>query len=75
MEYELYLAPDGEYGEKDEAGNWNGVVGELVSGRADIGLAALNVMAEREKVIDFTIPYYDTMGFTILMKKPKVYMI
>ena len=29
-------------------------------------------MAERENVVDFTIPYYDLVGITILMKKPKV---
>ena len=28
-------------------------------------------MAEREKVIDFTVPIYDPVGFTILMKKFK----
>ena len=26
-------------------------------------------MAEREAVIDFTIPYYDLVGISILMKK------
>jgi ionotropic glutamate receptor len=30
------------------------------------------VMAERENVIDFTVPYYDLVGITILMKKPKI---
>lgn len=28
-------------------------------------------MAERENVIDFTVPYYDLVGITILMKKSK----
>lgn len=28
-------------------------------------------MAERENVVDFTVPYYDLVGLTILMKKPK----
>ena len=30
------------------------------------------MMAERETVIDFTVPYYDLVGLTIIMKKPKV---
>ena len=38
--------------------------------RADIIVAPLSVMAERENVIDFTVPYYDLVGITILMKKP-----
>ena len=29
-------------------------------------------MAERENVIDFTVPYYDLVGISILMKKPSV---
>lgn len=40
--------------------------------KADIALAPLSVMAERENVVDFTVPYYDLVGITILMKKPKV---
>lgn len=42
----------------------------LVTKRADIAVAPLSVMAERENVIDFTVPYYDLVGITILMKKP-----
>ena len=34
-------------------------------------VAPLSVMAERESVIDFTVPYYDLVGITILMEKPK----
>ncbi len=40
--------------------------------KADVALGALSVMAERENVIDFTVPYYDLVGISILMKKPKV---
>ena len=39
--------------------------------RADIALGPLSVMAERENVIDFTVPYYDLVGITILMKMPE----
>ena len=72
IDYELYIAPDGTYGEPDEDGNWNGLVGELHNRRADIGLGAISVMAERESVIDYTVPYYDLVGISILMKKAKV---
>jgi hypothetical protein len=30
FEYELYLAPDGEYGNMDANGIWNGMVKELM---------------------------------------------
>ena len=29
-------------------------------------------MAEREAYVDFTVPYYDLVGISILMKKPTV---
>ena len=71
IEYELYIAHDG-YGEADKEGNWTGLVGELHNRRADIGLGAISVMAERENVLDYTVPYYDLVGISILMKKAKV---
>lgn len=30
----------------------------------------MSVMAEREIVIDFTVPYYDLVGITIMMQRP-----
>ena len=36
-----------------------------------MGLGAISVMADRNRVIDYTVPYYDTVGITILMKKVK----
>ena len=39
--------------------------------RADIGIGAISVMAEREKVIDYTVPYYDMVGLAILIRKVK----
>ena len=72
IDYELYIAPDGTYGEPDEDGNWNGLVGELHNRRADIGLGAVSVKTERQRVIDFTVPFYNPQGITLLMKKPKV---
>ena len=72
FKYEIYEAPDKVYGRMDENENWNGLIGELVNKKADIGLGALSVMAERENVIDFTVPYYDLVGSSILMKKPTI---
>ncbi|XP_045769552.1 ionotropic receptor 25a [Maniola jurtina] len=71
FDYEITLTPDGNFGTMDENGNWNGIVKELIEKRADIGLTSLSVMAERENVVDFTVPYYDLVGITILMKLPR----
>lgn len=32
FDYELYLVPDGKFGSMDDHGNWNGMMGELLSG-------------------------------------------
>ncbi|KAI5740635.1 hypothetical protein M8J76_005732 [Diaphorina citri] len=71
FEYEIFVAPDNSFGNMDENGQWNGMIKELIEKRADIALGSLSVMAERENVVDFTVPYYDLVGITILMKKPK----
>lgn len=71
FDYELYPSPDGLVGSMDDQGQWNGVVKELMEKRADIAIGPISVMAERENVIDFTVPYYDLVGLTILLKKPE----
>ncbi|TKR81531.1 hypothetical protein L596_015387 [Steinernema carpocapsae] len=70
--YDIFEVEDGKFGNMDDNGNWNGLIGTLVSGTADIALAPLSVMAERENDVDFTVPYYDLVGTTILMKKQDV---
>ena len=67
--YEIYDVQ--AYGNMNEKEEWNGLIAELVNKKADVGIGALSVMAERENVIDFTVPFYDLVGITILMKKPK----
>ena len=71
FEYEIYTAPDGMYGSKDSNEEWTGLIGELINTKADLALASLSVLPEREIVVDFTIPYYEPVGITILMKKRK----
>lgn len=57
--FDLYLAEDGLFGKRNNRnGTWNGVMGELVSGRAQLAFAALSVSTHRAEVVDFTTPYY-----------------
>ena len=39
--------------------------------RADIGIGAVRVNVDREKVIDYTVPYYEMVGFSFLIRKVK----
>lgn len=58
------------YGFKQE-GEWNGMIGKLVSGEADVAIADLSVTAARDEVVDFTTPFIQT-GITVLGKKSDV---
>lgn len=61
--------PDRKFGILDQSGLWNGMIGELMSGQADIALGPISVTNERDADIDFTESYYSPVGTTILMKK------
>lgn len=58
--FNLYQVNDLSYGAKRYLENrveWNGLIGELLSKRADMAIATLTINPERAKVIDFSKPY------------------
>lgn len=57
------------HGNKNEKGEWNGLIRELIDGKADIAVADLTITYERESVVDFTMPFM-SLGIGILVKKP-----
>ncbi|KAJ7996851.1 hypothetical protein DPEC_G00222810 [Dallia pectoralis] len=63
--YHLQLVADGEYGTLGTNGTWTGMVGELISRKADMAIAGLTITSEREKVIDFSKPFM-TLGISIM---------
>uniref|UniRef100_A0A3Q3F8U6 Glutamate receptor n=1 Tax=Labrus bergylta TaxID=56723 RepID=A0A3Q3F8U6_9LABR len=68
--YRLELVGDGKYGAQNvETKMWNGMVGELVYGKADVAVAPLTITLVREQVIDFTKPFM-SLGISIMIKKP-----
>ncbi|XP_035035181.1 glutamate receptor 1 isoform X2 [Hippoglossus stenolepis] len=68
--YRLQLVGDGKYGARDSGTKmWNGMVGELVYGKADVAVAPLTITLVREQVIDFTKPFM-SLGISIMIKKP-----
>ncbi|XP_041119493.1 glutamate receptor 2 isoform X6 [Polyodon spathula] len=71
FKYKLSIVPDGKYGARDaETKIWNGMVGELVYGKADIAVAPLTITLVREEVIDFSKPFM-SLGISIMIKKPQ----
>lgn len=68
--YQIKLVADGAYGRYDNlTKTWNGMIGELIRGEADIAVADLTITSKREEAVDFTYPYMNT-GISILYKKP-----
>ncbi|KAL4229778.1 Glutamate receptor 2 [Mactra antiquata] len=71
--YTLRLVEDNvsPYGAFDNnTGSWNGVIGELLRGEADLALASLSITHDREEAVYFTKPYMNT-GISIMIKRPE----
>lgn len=71
--YRFKEVSDGKYGVKQKHPNgtesWNGMIGEITSGEADLGIVDLTITSAREEAVDFTLPFMNT-GISILFKKP-----
>ncbi|XP_075865293.1 glutamate receptor ionotropic, NMDA 1 isoform X3 [Microcebus murinus] len=71
--YEVHLVADGKFGTQERVNNsnkkeWNGMMGELLSGQADMIVAPLTINNERAQYIEFSKPF-KYQGLTILVKK------
>ncbi|RWS07676.1 uncharacterized protein B4U79_10390 [Dinothrombium tinctorium] len=73
FEYELNLAKDGRYGAPDANGTYDGMIGELMRGEADLAVADLTLTEMRSKVIDFSIPFIST-GIGLIVKRPPYFL-
>lgn len=61
--------PTFQAGSKQPDGSWDGMIGELLNGRAHAVVASLTINQERERVVDFSKPFMTT-GISIMIKKP-----
>lgn len=67
--YKIILPPDGRYGSKNaETGNWNGMLGEVFDGRADLAIADLTITPQRLQDFHFSMPFMES-GIGILYTK------
>ena len=60
------------YGTLMDDGRWNGIMEEVRTGRADIGLQKLTVTRARAKVVLFTSPFINS-AFTAIMRREPMY--
>lgn len=49
--------------------DFNGIIPAVQTGNADVALAGITITEEREKIVDFSDPYYDS-GLRILVPAP-----
>ncbi|XP_028308243.1 probable glutamate receptor [Gouania willdenowi] len=68
FQYKLHLVKDSRYGAIDSKGNWNGMIGEIVRGEADLAVAPLTLTARREQFVDMTAPFMQT-GLSFILHK------
>ncbi|XP_037911319.1 glutamate receptor ionotropic, kainate 2-like isoform X2 [Hermetia illucens] len=70
FKYELKLVPDGKYGSiNKDTRKWDGIIRQLIEGKADIGICDLTITLERRQAVDFTVPFM-SLGISILYAKP-----
>ncbi|XP_035385135.1 glutamate receptor ionotropic, NMDA 2D isoform X1 [Electrophorus electricus] len=65
--YDLYLVTNGRHG-KNIDGQWNGMVGEVVSKRADMAIGSLTINEERSEVVEFSVPFVET-GISVMVSR------
>ncbi|XP_070181253.1 glutamate receptor ionotropic, kainate 1-like [Littorina saxatilis] len=53
---------DKKYGAPEEDGTWNGMVGMVKRGEADLAIGPFTITSVRERVVDFTVPYMEDGG-------------
>ncbi|XP_076307933.1 glutamate receptor ionotropic, kainate 2-like isoform X2 [Tachypleus tridentatus] len=69
FKYKFREVADHTYGKRNEWGEWNGMIRELIEGKADLAVVDLTITYEREDAVDFTMPFMN-LGISILFKKP-----
>ncbi|XP_061594928.1 LOW QUALITY PROTEIN: glutamate receptor ionotropic, NMDA 3B [Cololabis saira] len=68
FKFDLYIVGDGKYG-TSKGGRWTGLVGDLLSGLADMAITSFSINSARSRVIDFTSPFFSTsLGILVRSK-------
>ncbi|XP_033629311.1 glutamate receptor ionotropic, NMDA 1-like isoform X1 [Asterias rubens] len=70
--FDLHSVYDNQFGNYEKINGtekrWNGMIGEILDGKADMIMAPLTITNERARFVDFSKPY-KYQGLTILVKK------
>jgi ionotropic glutamate receptor NMDA 2B len=63
--FEMYEVEDGRWGAK-VGSIWNGLIGDLLKGKADMVMTSLKITHERSQAVDFSVPFMET-GIAIVV--------
>ncbi|OXU29041.1 hypothetical protein TSAR_002081 [Trichomalopsis sarcophagae] len=69
--YTFSVQMDNVYGSlNQDTKQWNGMLRKIIDDEADLAITDLTITEEREKAVDFTMPFMN-LGISILYQKPK----
>ncbi|BFZ07613.1 hypothetical protein BsWGS_10652 [Bradybaena similaris] len=68
--YKFSITADNKYGQSLNNGSWDGLIGDVLEGRADMAAGPLTETSARTKVVDFSTPFMN-FGPVIIMKRPQ----
>ncbi|XP_006822937.1 glutamate receptor ionotropic, NMDA 2A-like [Saccoglossus kowalevskii] len=68
FEFDFFVV--NSYGRFLESGRWNGAVGELVYGKADMMVGGMKMSSQRTEVLDFSVPFM-TSGVSVIVMESK----
>jgi len=58
IDYKIHLVKDGKYGALNKTtGQWNGMIGEVHRGEADIAVGPITLTSQRAEAVDFLPPF------------------
>ncbi|XP_066292507.1 glutamate receptor ionotropic, NMDA 2B-like isoform X2 [Branchiostoma lanceolatum] len=69
FEYTLYLVEDNNFGAY-QRGRWNGMVQDLIQGKAQLAMSSLKTTEERMTAVDFSVPFLETGYKLMVLKRP-----
>ncbi|XP_078692483.1 glutamate receptor ionotropic, NMDA 2B-like isoform X2 [Branchiostoma floridae x Branchiostoma belcheri] len=69
FEYTLYLVEDNNFGAY-QRGRWNGMVQDLIQGKAHLAMSSLKTTEERMAAVDFSVPFLETGYKLMVLKRP-----
>lgn len=68
--FDMYIVDDGKYGWRIPNGSWNGIMNEIISDRADIGVSLMFFTDQRRKVVDYTHQVLPNLYSKLIVTRP-----